>query len=125
MDLQDRLNLTYLFIAHDLAVVGYMSNRIGIMYHGRFVELGTRDQIFENPLHPYTRMLLSAVPIPDRAAEKNRQRVAITENSSVFEQTAAGCSFSPRCTEATDACRDAVPVMEMKEPEHWIACWTS
>lgn len=123
VDLQSRLNLTYLFIAHDLAVVGYMSNRIAVMYRGRFVELGTRDQIFDNPLHPYTRVLLAAVPIPDRAAEKKRQRIAVPEDISSVLNSSTGCSFQPRCAEATDSCREAAPVLEMKEPEHWIACW--
>lgn len=123
--LQTRLNLTYLFIAHDLAVVGYMSNRIAVMYLGQFVELGTRDQIFEKPLHPYTRALLSAVPIPDRAAEKKRQRVVFADETSGALTPSNGCSFAPRCTVGDEQCHEAVPEMEMREAEHWVACWKS
>lgn len=125
-DLQSRLKLTYFFIAHDLAVVGYVSDRIAVMYFGHLVELGTRDQLFENPLHPYTEALLSAVPIPDWAAEKKRQRVVFAdEASSSGSVPLGGCSFFPRCTLADGRCHDMPPVMEMKEAEHWVACWKS
>ncbi|MBI4186788.1 MAG: ATP-binding cassette domain-containing protein [Chloroflexi bacterium] len=124
-DLQSRLNLTYLFIAHDLAVVGSTSNHVAVMYRGRLVELGTRDHIFDNPLHPYTRALLSAVPVPDPTIEKERQRMAVTVDVAEAFSQPGGCSFRSHCAEAADTCREATPVMEMKEPEHWIACWRS
>ncbi|MBI2907409.1 MAG: ABC transporter ATP-binding protein [Chloroflexi bacterium] len=120
-DLQQRLNLTYLFIAHDLAVVGHMSKRIAVMYRGRLVEVGSRDQIFDNPLHPYTRALLAAVPIPDYAAERRRKRTVVPGVPGALEQPGA-CGLQPACAEATAECQ-ATPVLEMKEPGHWVACW--
>lgn len=120
-DLQSRLNLTYLFIAHDLAVVGQMSHRIAVMYLGRIVELGTKKQIFGNPLHPYTRALLSAIPVPDRAFEKTRKRVVLSGDVPSALEPPSGCRFQPRCDKGVD-CEQKAPVLEEKEPEHWVAC---
>ncbi|MBI2830410.1 MAG: ATP-binding cassette domain-containing protein [Chloroflexi bacterium] len=122
-DLQSKLNLTYLFIAHDLAVVGYISHQIGVMYLGRLMELGRRDRLYQNPLHPYTKALLAAVPIPDRALEKQRKRIPVEGDIASSMAPPPGCSFQPRCPEATPDCREVKPVMEEKEPEHWVACW--
>jgi oligopeptide transport system ATP-binding protein len=121
-DLQSRLKLTYLFIAHDLAVVGYISERVGVLYRGRLLEIGTKERIYSNPLHPYTKALLSAVPVPDRAVELKRKRISFKEE---MELTAApaGCRFQPVCPEGKDACPEAVPVMVQKETDHYVACW--
>ncbi len=122
-DLRSRLNLTYLFIAHDLAVVGYISNRIAVMYLGKLFELGPREQIYRNPLHPYTKALLSAVPIPDRAIEKKRQRIVLTGDVPSALNPPPGCNFHPRCPLAMSTCREMTPPLEMKDTEHWVACW--
>ncbi len=122
-DLQAKLNLTYLFIAHDLAVVGHISSRVAVMYLGKICELGQRNQIYQNPLHPYTRALLSAVPVPDRAAEKARQRIMLKGDVPSALNPPSGCNFHPRCPIANQACEEASPSLEMKEPEHWVACW--
>ena len=122
-DLQTRLNLTYLFIAHDLAVVGHISSRIAVMYLGKICELGQRDQIYQNPLHPYTRALLSAVPIPDRTAEKARQRIVLAGDMPSALNPPAGCNFHPRCPLAIPTCGETAPPLEMKDAEHLVACW--
>ncbi|MBM2825898.1 MAG: oligopeptide/dipeptide transporter, ATPase subunit [Dehalococcoidales bacterium] len=122
-DLQSRLNLTYLFIAHDLAVVGHISSRIAVMYLGKICELGQRDQIYQNPLHPYTRALLSAVPIPDRTAEKARQRIVLAGDMPSALNPPAGCNFHPRCPLAIPTCGETAPPLEMKDAEHLVACW--
>lgn len=122
-DLQSRLNLTYLFIAHDLAVVGYIGSRIAVMYLGKFHELGAREQIYRHPLHPYTQALLSAVPIPDRAIEKTRQRIVLAGDVPSALSPPPGCNFHPRCPVAMPMCREMAPPLAMKESEHWVACW--
>jgi len=122
-DLQAKLNLTYLFIAHDLAVVGYISSRIAVMYLGRIVETGPRDAIYRSTLHPYTKALLSAVPIPDRDVEKARQRMVLSGDIPSALNPPPGCHFHPRCPIAISACREMTPTLEMKDSEHWVACW--
>ncbi|MDP3880490.1 MAG: ABC transporter ATP-binding protein [Dehalococcoidales bacterium] len=122
-DLQSRLNLTYLFIAHDLAVVGYISERVGVLYRGRLLEIGSRERIYRNPLHPYTRALLSAVPVPDRVAELQRKRITIKDEAPDSLSSPAGCNFYPVCPEGKTDCPEAKPVLELKEPDHWVACW--
>jgi oligopeptide transport system ATP-binding protein len=124
-DLQKRLNLTYLFIAHDLAVVGYLSDRLAVMYRGRFVEVGTRNQVFDNPLHPYTRALLAAIPIPDWKVEKKRVRETTAWDAAALTGTPSGCLYRPDCKEVGDACRDETPPLVEKEPGHLVACWKS
>ncbi len=122
-DLQSRLNLTYLFIAHDLAVVGHISTRIAVMYLGRLHEVGPRDRILQNPLHPYTKALLSAVPVPDRTIEKSRQRTVLPGDVPSALNPPPACNFHPRCPIAIDICHEQSPPFEMKAPEHWAACW--
>ncbi|MBI2831475.1 MAG: ATP-binding cassette domain-containing protein [Chloroflexi bacterium] len=122
-DLQSRLNLTFLFIAHDLAVVGHISSRVAVMYLGRLVEFGQRDKIYKNPLHPYTKTLLLAVPVPNRAAEKARKRMTPLGDIPSSLTPPPGCSFSPRCPQASPSCSETAPPLEMKEPDHWVACW--
>ncbi|MDH3734787.1 MAG: ABC transporter ATP-binding protein [Gemmatimonadota bacterium] len=107
-DLADELGLTYLFIAHDLTMVRHISDRVAVMYLGRIVELGTRDDVFERPLHPYTRALLDAVPIPDPTAEARRPPALGGEVPSPADPP-SGCRFHPRCPLATDLCRTKDP----------------
>jgi len=122
-DLQSRLNLTYLFIAHDLAVVGSMSNRIAVMYLGRIIELGSREHVLRRAVHPYTRALLAAIPVPDRAIEKARKRAGHPVDVPSALRSPTGCGFRPNCPEADASCRNTAPTLEMVEPEHWVACW--
>ena len=120
LDLRDRLGLTLLFIAHDLSVVRYLSDRVGVMYLGRIVETGTRDQIFTAPRHPYTQALLSAAPRPDPA---HRGTVAAIggEPPSPLDPP-AGCHFHTRCPLATDLCRRIAPEPETVAPGHVVRC---
>lgn len=122
LDLQEKYGLTYLFIAHDLAVVRHISDRVGVMYLGRFAELGTRDQVFGNPLHPYTRALLSAVPEADPVAERSRQRQVLEGDVPSPLNPPAGCRFHTRCPLAMDVCRTLVPQWRDKGAGHFVAC---
>jgi oligopeptide transport system ATP-binding protein len=119
-DLQERLNLTYLFIAHDLRVVEHISRRVAIMYLGKIVELGSSEQIYAEPRHPYTRALLSAVPSIDPASKQERIRLPGELPSPV--DPPPGCSFHPRCPYAKDVCRKIVPKLEKGSGEHAVAC---
>ena len=119
-DLQEQLKLTYLFIAHDLRVVEHISRRVAIMYLGKIVELGTSEQIYENPRHPYTRALLSAVPSIDAAGKPERIRLPGELPSPV--DPPSGCSFHPRCPYAKDVCRSVVPKLETGAGAHAVAC---
>jgi oligopeptide transport system ATP-binding protein len=121
-DLRERFRLTYLFIAHDLSVVRHLCQRVAVMYLGRIVELADGDELFDNPLHPYTQALLSAVPIPDPRVEAKRQfRPAKGEVPSPINPP-SGCVFHPRCPMAVDNCRKARPALRELRPGHWVAC---
>ncbi|MBN2051571.1 MAG: ATP-binding cassette domain-containing protein [Spirochaetales bacterium] len=120
MQLQKDFSLTYLFVTHHLLVVKYISNRIAVMYLGKMVELGATAGIFKNPLHPYTKALLSAIPIPDPASE--RQRIILTGDVPNPINPPKGCRFHPRCSWAVDRCREEIPVLEEAEKEHFVAC---
>jgi oligopeptide transport system ATP-binding protein len=122
-ELQASLHLTYLFISHDLAVVGYVSDRIAVMYLGKLFETGTREQVYKNPLHPYTKALFSAVPIPDREAEKKRQRMALKGDVPSILNPPSGCSFHPRCPFVMPVCPEKVPPLDPVEQDHRAACW--
>jgi oligopeptide transport system ATP-binding protein len=123
-ELQDKFDLTYLFIAHDLSVVRHISDRVAVMYLGKIVELTDRNRLYEEPLHPYTQALLSAVPIPDPVIEEKRQRIILAGDVPDPSKPPTGCNFQTRC-----------PVMipgkcDVEEPEfkdagdrHWVACW--
>ena len=120
-DLQDEFKLTYLFIAHDLSVVEHISNRIAVMYLGNMVEIGTSKEINENPTHPYTRALLSAVPHPDPAAQK-RERIILTGDVPSPLAKPSGCGFRTRCPMAKDECAEHIPELKEKSPGHFVSC---
>ncbi|MFL7868392.1 MAG: ABC transporter ATP-binding protein, partial [Anaerolineales bacterium] len=121
-DLQDQLGLTYLFIAHDLSMVRHICNRVAVMYLGIIVELAGRDELYSNPLHPYTQALLSAVPIPDPRATRARKRVILEGDPPSPANPPAGCRFHPRCALAKEHCRTETPVWREIKPNHWVAC---
>jgi oligopeptide/dipeptide ABC transporter ATP-binding protein len=120
MDLQEALNLTYLFISHDLSVVRHFCDRIGVMYLGRMAELAESDSLFENPLHPYTKSLLSAIPISN--PRQKRERVLLQGDVPSPVDPPKGCAFASRCPEAMNICRTDRPVMREVEKNHYVAC---
>ena len=121
-ELQERFDLTYLFISHDLSVVRHISNRIAIMYLGKIVELAATDELFQHPNHPYTKALLSAVPIPDPDVEINRQRIILTGEVPGAYSIPVGCRFNTRCWKSMDACFRVEPEMTEVEQGHFTAC---
>ena len=121
-DLQEEFNLTYLLIAHDLSVVRHISDRIAVMYLGKLVELSDYKALYDNPLHPYTQALLSAVPLPDRALERSRERIVLKGDIPSPRNPPTGCVFHTRCPIATDECRMTIPTMKEHAPNHYAAC---
>ena len=121
-ELQDRLGLTYLFIAHDLSMVRHICDRVAVMYLGVMVELADRDELYENPLHPYSQALLSAVPIPDPHKDRARKRTVLKGEIPSPLNPPAGCRFHPRCPLATEICSAELPVWREAAPSHWVAC---
>lgn len=121
-DLRDEFDLTYLFIAHDLSVVRHLCNRVAVMYLGKMVELADSDEVFDNPQHPYTKALLSAVPVPDPSVEAQRAHQVLHGEVPSPMNPPPGCVFHPRCTMAVDACKQTIPSLQEKKPEHWVAC---
>ncbi len=120
MDLQNELGLSYLFIAHDLAVVEHISHRVAVMYLGRIVEYTDKKSLFTRPQHPYTEALLSAVPIPD--PEIKREKVILQGDVPSPINPPAGCHFHTRCPYATEQCRTETPVLKEQAPGHWVSC---
>jgi oligopeptide transport system ATP-binding protein len=116
------MELTMIFISHDISVVKYLSDRIAVMYLGRLVELGRATNVVDKPLHPYTKALVSAAPVPDPAKERKRRRILLQGDPPSPINPPAGCSFHPRCPFAIAACKEAVPPLEAKEPGHFAAC---
>jgi oligopeptide transport system ATP-binding protein len=121
-DLRERLHLTYLFIAHDLSVVRHLCQRVAVMYLGRVVELAEADELFDNPLHPYTQALLAAVPVPDPEVEATREFQPVQGEVPSPINPPPGCVFHPRCRLAIDRCRQARPGLRELRPAHWVAC---
>ena len=119
-DLQDDFNLTYLFIAHDLSVVEYISDRVGVMYLGSLVELGTKEDLFAKPLHPYTQALLSAVPIPDPTIR--RKRIILEGDIPSPANPPSGCKFHTRCPSKMEVCTQSIPEFREIEPGHVVSC---
>jgi oligopeptide/dipeptide ABC transporter ATP-binding protein len=123
-DLQASMDLTYVFIAHDLSVVAHISDRIGVMYLGKIVEMGTREQVFSHPSHPYTKALLSAVPLPDPRREKARklERIVLQGDIPSPADPPSGCRFRTRCWKATEQCASEEPTLTVRGGSHPVAC---
>ncbi|PWB50989.1 MAG: peptide ABC transporter substrate-binding protein [Anaerolineales bacterium] len=121
-ELQDEFNLTYLFIAHDLSMVRHICDRVAVMYLGIIVELAERNELYENPLHPYTQALLSSVPIPDPKRDRQRQRIILKGEIPSPINPPPGCRFHPRCPIAVEQCKLAIPEWREIMPGHWVAC---
>ncbi len=124
-DLQERIGLTYLFIAHGLNVIKHISNRVAVMYLGRVVELGDKRQVYEEPRHPYTRALLSAVPLPDPRAERARRRIILQGDVPSPLDPPDGCRFASRCPIVVERCRRETPPLATLSGDHPAACWRS
>jgi peptide/nickel transport system ATP-binding protein len=120
MDLKDSGNLTYLFISHDLSTVKFISDRVGVMYLGNIVELGKSDEIFEHPMHPYTNVLLKAIPTTDEESKKELQVIEGDIPSPI--NPPPGCKFHTRCEYAKENCKVDEPEWRELRPEHWVAC---
>ena len=121
-ELQDKLGLTYLFIAHDLLVVRHISDRIGVMYLGRMVELADAAEIYDRPMHPYSKSLLSAVPVPDPKVARANQRIVLTGDIPSPLNAPSGCPFRTRCQYATEQCAAEMPAFKEVEKGHFVAC---
>ncbi len=123
-DLQAKYGLTYLFISHNLGVIRYMSDRIAVMYLGKIVELGRAEDVFENPLHPYTRMLLASIPVPDPELAKKKQKLELIQGEPPSPiNLPRGCRFHPRCPHVRSICREKEPELKEVENNHFVACW--
>ncbi|MFC2020876.1 ABC transporter ATP-binding protein [Chloroflexota bacterium] len=122
MKLREEMGLTYVFIAHDLSVVRYISDRVAVMYLGKIVEITNSDELYDNPLHPYTQALLSAVPIPNPVVDRQRKRILLTGDVPSPVNPPSGCTFHPRCHMTIDICKEEVPEFRDIGSEHWVAC---
>jgi oligopeptide transport system ATP-binding protein len=121
-ELQDQMDLTYLFIAHDLLVVRHISDRIAVMYLGKMVELADAKEIYDHPLHPYSKSLMSAVPVPDPKIARANQRVVLTGDIPSPLNAPSSCPFRTRCPYACDACAEAMPELKEVSSGHFVAC---
>ncbi|WP_353093630.1 oligopeptide/dipeptide ABC transporter ATP-binding protein [Tissierella praeacuta] len=121
-ELQEKLGLTYMFIAHDLSMVRYISDRVGVMYLGHMMELAPSEELYENPIHPYTRALLSAIPIPDPEIQRSRHRIMLEGDVPSPINPKEGCRFVDRCSYAVEKCRETNPTFEEIRPNHFISC---
>lgn len=120
IDLQEKKHLTYLFISHDLSVVEHIASKVGVLYLGSIMEMGSRNQVFDNPLHPYTQALLSAVPIPDPTIK--RQRILLKGDIPNPANPPSGCKFHTRCPLAMEQCKEIAPELKEAETNHFVAC---
>ncbi|MBN2304956.1 MAG: dipeptide ABC transporter ATP-binding protein [Anaerolineae bacterium] len=120
--LQETLGLTYLFIAHDLSMVRHLCDRVAVMYLGKIVEIAESEELYTNPLHPYTQALLSAVPVPDPVVEEKRQRIILKGDVPSPINPPTGCNFNTRCPVSVDMCYQEDPGLIEVQPEHWVAC---
>jgi oligopeptide/dipeptide ABC transporter ATP-binding protein len=123
LELQDRLGIAYLFVAHDLSVVKHVSHRVAVMYVGKIVEVAPTSALFATPRHPYTEALLSAVPVPD--PRLRARRIVLEGDVADPSDPPPGCAFHPRCRYAIERCRQAVPALEEVAPNHWVRCLRS
>ena len=121
-ELQGKFGLTYLFVAHNLSVVKYISDRVAVMYLGRVVELAKSEDLYQMPLHPYTQALLSAIPVPDPTIESKRKRIILEGDVPSPVNPPPGCNFHPRCWKAQAICREVIPPLEAKQTNHYAAC---
>lgn len=121
-DLQEKLGLTYLFIAHDLSMVRYISDRVGVMYLGHMMELSGSEELYDNPIHPYTRALLSSIPIPDPDVQRSRKRIMLEGDVPSPINPKEGCRFVDRCPHAIDICRKVTPEFKEFTKDHFVAC---
>lgn len=121
-DLQRDYGLTYLFIAHDLAMVKHISDRVAVMYLGKMVELAESEELYANPQHPYTKALMSAIPIPDPDVEENKERIVLAGDLPSPINPPSGCQFRTRCPMATEQCKAEQPEFREVRPNHWAAC---
>ena len=121
-ELQEKLGLTYLFIAHDLLVVRHISDRIAVMYLGKMVELADANEIYDHPLHPYSKSLLSSVPVPDPETARNNKRIILEGDIPSPLNAPSGCPFRTRCRYATDVCAQSMPEFKEVKPGHFCAC---
>ena len=121
-DLQDEIGLTYLFIAHDLSMVKHISDRIGVMYIGKMMEVCASDELYDNPLHPYTQALLSAIPIPDPKLTRSQKRIILEGDVKSPINPPEGCRFSSRCRYCKEICEQKTPEIEEAATDHFIAC---
>lgn len=121
-ELQEEHNLTYLFIAHDLSMVRHISDRVGVMYLGNMAEIATSEDLYADPLHPYTQILLSAVPVPDPDLERTRERIEVKGELPSPIDPPSGCVFRTRCPFAQDICSEVRPEFLEQKPEHYVAC---
>ena len=119
-DLQERNNFSYIFISHDLSVVEYISNRVAVMYLGNIVEMADKNEIFDNPLHPYTKALMSAIPVPDPT--RKRDRIILSGDLPAPSNPPSGCKFRTRCPYATEKCAQEAPEYRDVGNEHFVAC---
>ncbi|MCF6136714.1 ABC transporter ATP-binding protein [Pseudalkalibacillus berkeleyi] len=121
-DLQDRYNLTYLFISHDLGVVRHISDRVGVMYLGNMMELANKHDLYKEPMHPYTQALMSAVPVPRKKGQIKRERIILSGDLPSPSNPPKGCVFHTRCPAAMDICKQQIPKFQEVQPDHYVAC---
>ncbi|WP_163972119.1 ABC transporter ATP-binding protein [Oceanobacillus halotolerans] len=121
-DLQEKFNLTYIFISHDLSVVRHISDRVAVMYLGNLMELADKDSLYSEPLHPYSKALLSAVPVPKKKGEEQRERIVLEGDIPNPANPPKGCVFHTRCPVAMDVCKEVVPTFKEEKPNHYVAC---